>query len=66
MLWTAPPPAVSAMNVGAVNYRRGYGWQRGVPYGPGTKFFEVILAWNKAQIYARTIAYFAERLDVIQ
>ena len=54
------------MNVGAVNYLRGYGWQRGVPYGPGTKNFEVILAWNKAQIYARTIAYFAERLDVIQ
>src|ERR1039458_206904 len=25
---------------------------------PGRKVFEVILAWNKAQIYARTIAYF--------
>ncbi len=45
------------------NYLRGYGWQHGAPYGPGTKNFEVILAWNKAQVYARTIAYFAERLE---
>jgi len=45
------------------NYLRGYGWQRGAPYGPGTRNFEVILAWNKAQVYARTIAYFAERLE---
>jgi membrane-bound lytic murein transglycosylase B len=45
------------------NYLRGYGWQRGAPYGPGTKNFEVILAWNKAQVYARTIAYFAQRLE---
>jgi lytic murein transglycosylase len=45
------------------NYLRGYGWQRGAPYGPGTKNFEVILAWNKAQVYAHTIAYFAERLE---
>jgi lytic murein transglycosylase len=45
------------------NYLRGYGWQRGAPYGLGTRNFEVILAWNKAQVYARTIAYFAERLE---
>jgi lytic murein transglycosylase len=45
------------------NYLRGYGWQRGAPYGPGSPNFEVILAWNKAQVYARTIAYFAERLQ---
>jgi membrane-bound lytic murein transglycosylase B len=45
------------------NYLRGYGWQRGALYGPGTQNFEVILAWNKAQVYARTIAYFAERLE---
>jgi lytic murein transglycosylase len=48
------------------NYLRGYGWQRGASYGPGTKNFEVILAWNKAQVYARTITYFAERLDGIR
>ncbi len=45
------------------NYLHGYGWQRGAPYGPGTKNFEVILAWNKADVYARTIAYFAQRLE---
>jgi lytic murein transglycosylase len=45
------------------NYLRAYGWQRGAPYGPGTRNFEAILGWNKAQVYARTIAYFAERLE---
>jgi membrane-bound lytic murein transglycosylase B len=45
------------------NYLRRYGWQRGSHYGAGTKNFEVILAWNKAQVYARTIAYFAQRLE---
>lgn len=45
------------------NYLRGYGWQRGAPYGPGTQNFQVILQWNKAEVYARTIAYFAEQLE---
>jgi lytic murein transglycosylase len=45
------------------NYLHGYGWQGGAPYRPGTKNFEIILAWNKADVYARTIAYFAERLE---
>lgn len=36
---------------------------RGAAYGLETKTLEVILAWNKAQVYAHTIAYFAERLD---
>ena len=45
------------------NYLRGYGWQRGAPYGPGTRNFEAIQAWNKAEVYARTIAYFAGRLE---
>jgi lytic murein transglycosylase len=44
------------------NYLKSYGWQRGQPWGPGTANFGVIKEWNKADVYARTIAYFADRL----
>ena len=45
------------------NYLRSYGWQRGQPWGPGSPNFDVLLQWNKSQIYSRTVAYFAQRLD---
>lgn len=45
------------------NYLKGYGWQRGQPWGPGTANFDVLLQWNKSQVYSRTIAYFAQQLD---
>jgi lytic murein transglycosylase len=44
------------------NYLRGYGWQRGGAWTPGSANFAVIKEWNKADVYARTIAYFATRL----
>ncbi len=44
------------------NYLQGYGWKRGQPWGEGTANFEVIREWNKAEVYSKTIAYFAERL----
>ncbi len=44
------------------NYLKGYGWQPGAPWGPGTANFNVLLEWNKSQVYSRTIAYFAQRL----
>ena len=45
------------------NYLKGHGWQRGQGWGPGEPNFEVIKAWNKADVYARTIALFADKLD---
>lgn len=45
------------------NYLKGHGWQRGQGWGPGQPNFDVIKAWNKAEVYARTIALFAEKLD---
>jgi lytic murein transglycosylase len=45
------------------NYLKSYGWQRGQGWGPGQPNFEVIKHWNKADVYARTIAAFADRLD---
>jgi lytic murein transglycosylase len=38
------------------------GWQRGQPYGEGTRNFEVMREWNRAVTYRKTIALFAERL----
>ncbi len=45
------------------NYFKGYGWQPRQPYGEGTANFEVIRKWNKALVYAKTVAAFAEKLE---
>jgi len=44
------------------NYLKGYGWRRGQSWTPGSANFEVLLQWNKSQVYSKTIAYFATRL----
>ena len=38
------------------------GWRTGAPFGEGTANFEVMREWNRAAVYRKTIAYFAERL----
>jgi lytic murein transglycosylase len=45
------------------NYLKSKGWQRGAGWGPGEPNFEVIKEWNKADVYARTIALFAQKLQ---
>ncbi len=45
------------------NYLKSHGWQRGQGWGPGQPNFEVIKEWNKAEVYAKTIALFADKLD---
>ena len=44
------------------NYLKGYGWRRGAGWEPGQPNFAIIKQWNKADVYSRTIAYFATRL----
>jgi lytic murein transglycosylase len=44
------------------NYLSSYGWQRGKDWQPGSTNFGVIQQWNKSEVYARTIAYFADQL----
>jgi lytic murein transglycosylase len=39
------------------------GWQAGAPYGEGTANFEAMREWNRAVIYRKTIALFADRLQ---
>src|SRR5262245_6152875 len=45
------------------NYLRGYGWERSQLWGPSSPNFDVLLQWNKSQVYSKTVAYFAQRLD---
>jgi lytic murein transglycosylase len=44
------------------NYLASYGWQRGKDWAPGTPNFNVIQQWNKSEVYAKTIGYFATQL----
>jgi lytic murein transglycosylase len=44
------------------NYLRGYGWKRGGSWQEGSENFEVLREWNRALVYRKTIAYFADRL----
>lgn len=44
------------------NYLVGHGWQRGKDWGPGNPNFAALQQWNKSDVYARTIAYFATQL----
>ena len=45
------------------NYLKNHGWQRGQGWGPGEPNFTVIQEWNKAEVYAKTIALFADKLN---
>lgn len=38
------------------------GWKAGQPYGEGSANFEVMREWNRALLYRKTIAYFADQL----
>ncbi len=44
------------------NFLASYGWQRGKDWEPGAPNFAVIQQWNKSEVYAKTIAYFATQL----
>src|ERR1700694_4042664 len=53
------PPDVLASTA---NFLSSYGWQRGKEWEPGSANFAVIQQWNKSEVYARTIGYFATQL----
>ncbi len=44
------------------NYLASYGWQRDKDWEPGSANFNVIQQWNKSEVYAKTVAYFASQL----
>jgi lytic murein transglycosylase len=43
-------------------FLKGHGWQPGQGWDEGEPNFAAILQWNSAEIYARTVALFADRL----
>jgi lytic murein transglycosylase len=45
------------------NLLKGSGWKAGQSFDEGTENFEVMREWNRAVVYRKTIAYFAERLS---
>ena len=45
------------------NYLKEHGWQRGQRWNEGQPNFDAVRGWNKAMVYAKTIAAFAERLE---
>ena len=44
------------------NYLNGHGWERGQPWSEGSRNYQVLLQWNKSDVYTKTVAYFAQRL----
>ena len=44
------------------NFLKQKGWTREARWDPGDPNFATLLEWNKAEVYARTIAQFADRL----
>jgi lytic murein transglycosylase len=44
------------------NFLASSGWQRGKDWEPGSANFGVIQQWNKSEVYAKTIGYFATQL----
>jgi membrane-bound lytic murein transglycosylase B len=45
------------------NFMKGHGWQPGGSWQPGSANYGVIKDWNRAEVYARTIAVMADRLQ---
>jgi lytic murein transglycosylase len=45
------------------NFLRAHGWQKGAGWDEGQANFPVLLEWNAASVYAKTIALFADKLN---
>jgi lytic murein transglycosylase len=44
------------------NYLKAHGWQRGAGWSEGQANFPVLLEWNAASVYSKTIALFANKI----
>ena len=45
------------------NFLASKGWKKGQPWDPGAPNFDVLKEWNKSEVYARTVAAFADQLE---
>ena len=45
------------------NYLKSYGWQHDQPWTEGSANFDALQKWNESKVYAKTVGYFATRLQ---
>jgi lytic murein transglycosylase len=55
--------SVADMLASTANYFKQKGWVAGQEWQPGSANYAVIQEWNKAEVYAKTIAIMAAKLD---
>jgi lytic murein transglycosylase len=55
--------SIPDMLASTANYMKSKGWVAGQPWQEGSANYAVIQEWNKAEVYARTIAIVAAKLD---
>ena len=54
--------SVPDMLASTANFLKGHGWQAGQGWEPGSANYNVLNAWNKAEVYQRTIAVMASKM----
>ncbi|MEZ5855197.1 MAG: lytic murein transglycosylase [Hyphomicrobiaceae bacterium] len=54
--------SVPDMLASTANYLRRKGWEAGQPWGEGSRNYDVIREWNKAEVYVKTIAKMAQQI----
>ena len=54
--------SVPDMLASTANYLKSYGWKPGQAWTPGAPNYTVIQQWNKAEVYAKTIAVMSAKL----
>jgi lytic murein transglycosylase len=55
----SPPNALAS----TANYLKKYGWTPDQPWAEGSANFDALQKWNESEVYAKTVAYFATRLE---
>jgi lytic murein transglycosylase len=55
--------SVPDMLASTANYFKQKGWRAGEPWGEGTHNYNVIREWNKAEVYVKTIAIMAQKMQ---
>ena len=45
------------------NYLKNFGWTHDQPWMEGSANFDALQKWNESKVYAKTVAYFATRLE---
>ncbi len=55
--------SIPDMLASTANYLKSFGWVAGQSWQPGSANYAVIQQWNKAEVYAQTIAVMAAKLD---